>query len=47
MIMLRGAGVVGAAGWAEVEGPESIVEGRRRCGVGRPGASALKQLEYQ
>ena len=45
MIRLRGAGVVGAAGWAEVEGPESIVVGRRRCGVSGPGASALTQLE--
>ena len=45
MIRLRGAGVVGAAGWAEVEGLESVVEGRRRCGESGPGASALEQLE--
>ena len=45
MIRRRRSGVVGAAGWAGVAGPESIVEGCRRCGVGGPGASALKQLE--
>ena len=44
MIMVRGAGVVGAAGWAEVENPESIVEGRKRCGVGGAGGSTLKPL---
>ena len=38
MIMLRGAGVGGAAGWGKVKG-------RKRCGVGGAGASTLKQLE--